>query len=321
MVLFRSLSLFPLRGSHLVLYYHQVGQKGAEFYPGGISSEDFLKVVQGFLELGYRFCSLSEAYQKAGSDRRLTISLSSDDGLACNHIAVLPTIQKYNIPLTLFMIGKCLDNKAMAWNHKLIQIRKNSDEEGLQAALANLDSSFLFAQEGNLGQRLFSVADYQKDELTDLLWERFCPETQGEYLMRTQPFLSTGQMRDLEDAGAEFALHSETHADFSRLSYPQMLGELQRNQANLAQYIRHPAPFFAFPYGRQCSPSLIPKLCRDLKLQTTLGLRFRICDNRRQNALWQRISMENAPVLSYKQLLLRPVARFFAKGSLSKRSR
>lgn len=308
---FKSLSLFPLKGSHLVLYYHRVGEAGAEFYPEGMQSEELLQAVQGFQKLGFRFCSLSEGYQKAGSDRELSISLSSDDGLACNHEIVLPIAQEYGIPLTLFVIGKCLDNKALAWNHKLIRIRQNSTEDQLQAALEKLGSRFQICAEGTLSQRLFSVADSKKDKLMDLLWELFCSETQTEYLQRTQPFLSAEQMRDLEDNGAEFALHSHSHADFSRLSYPQMLSELKRNQAQLSRYIHRPAPFFAFPYGRQCSADLIPKLCRDMSLKATLGLRFRICDNRRQNALWQRIPLENVKALSIQQLLLRPVARLF----------
>ncbi|MCB5253694.1 MAG: polysaccharide deacetylase family protein [Candidatus Cloacimonadaceae bacterium] len=310
-MLFKSLSLFPLRGSHLLLYYHRVGEAGAEFYPQGMQSEELLQAVQGFQKLGFRFCSLSEAYQKAGSDRELSISLSSDDGLACNHETVLPIAKDCGIPLTLFVIGKCLDNKALAWNHKLIQIRKNSTEDQLQDALAKLGSRFCICEEGTLSQRLFSVADSKKDKLMDLLWELFCPETQTEYLQRTKPFLSAEQMRDLENNGAEFALHSHSHADFSRLSYPQMRAEIKQNQTQLSRYIHRPAPFFAFPYGRQCSADLIPKLCRDMNLKAALGFRYRICDNRRQNALWQRIPLENADVLSFEQLLLRPVARLF----------
>lgn len=306
---FKALSLFPLKGSHLVLYYHRVGESGAEFYPEGMKREELLLAVQGFQKLGFRFCSLSEAYQKAGSDRELSISLTSDDGLASNHEIVLPIAKKLGIPLTLFVIGKCLDNQALAWNHKLIQIRRHSTEIELQSELEKLSSSFQISAEGSLRQKLFSVADSQKDELSDLLWEIFCPETQNEFLQRTQPFLSAGQMRDLQDNGAEFALHSYSHADFSRLSYPQMLAELDQNQAQLADYIRQPAPFFAFPYGRECKGDLIPKLCRDAKLKAALGLRFLICGNRRQDALWQRIPLEKTKVLSLEQLLLRPLAR------------
>lgn len=306
---FKALSLFPLKGSHLVLYYHRVGKAGAEFYPDGIQSAELLQAVQGFQELGFRFCSLSEAYQKAGSDRELSISLTSDDGLASNHDIVLPIAKKLGIPLTLFVIGKCLDNQALAWNHKLIQIRRHSTEIELQSELVKLSSSFQISAEGSLRQKLFSVTDSKKDELSDLLWEIFCPETQSEFLQRTQPFLSAAQMQDLQDNGAEFALHSCSHADFSRLSYPQMLAELKHNQADLADYIRQPSPFFAFPYGRECSRKLIPKLCHDAKLKAALGFRFRISDNRRQSALWQRIPLENGDVLSLEQLLLRPTAR------------
>jgi peptidoglycan/xylan/chitin deacetylase (PgdA/CDA1 family) len=305
----KRLCLFPLKGSQLILVYHRVGEGQTALYPNGLSRIELEDLIIAFQELGFRFCSLSEAYARAGKGTERTISLSSDDGFACNYDVVLPLLQKHRIPLTLFVIGKCLDNRALAWNHKLIQIRQNSDEAELRERVRTLQSRYRLRLTDDLSRQLFSVPDQLKDDLADELWQSFCSESQTDFLKRTQPFLTGAQMQKLESCGAEFALHSHSHADFSRLSYAQMSSEIEQNQIALAQFNLRPAPFFGFPYGRQCQGDLIPKLCRDTGLLACLGFRYRIDDNRRQNQLWQRSHLEHSDALSLEQLLWRPLLR------------
>lgn len=307
----KRLSLFLLKGSHLLLYFHRVGAEQEDFYPDGLSSHDLLQIISSFQNLGFRFCSLSEAYAQAGSSRELTVSLTSDDGFACNYCEVLPMLQAHNIPLTLFMIGKCLDNLALAWNHKLIQIRQHSSAAQLQEAVKKLQTKYALAEDTELMRQIFSVPDQEKDALCDELWDRFCPESQAAFLRRTQPFLSAKQMQELENSGAEFALHSQSHADFSRLSFPAMVYEIQQNKSALAQYSNRIAPFFGFPYGKACHSELIPQLCRESEISACLGFRYRSIDNRHQDHLWQRISLEHAAADSFEQLILRPLLRCF----------
>lgn len=298
-----------LPSSTVVYYLHRVGSAQAEFYPNGISRSSFEKSLRHLLNLGYKFLPLKKAFELAGSRAQPTAVLSVDDGLSCIYHEILPIIKTYSLPLTVFVIGKCIDNRDLAWNHKLIQIRKYADDVRLEDALTNLHKRYSLGRTGNVFSDIFSVADAEKDKLCDELWEIFCPRSQEEYLAKEQPFLSLGQMRELAEYGVEFALHSQTHADFSRLSYPDMYRELLQNQEALSEAGFDCVPFFAFPYGKQCDKDLLPALCRDASLKSCLGFRYCYKDNDQARILWQRISLEHNPYPGTKELLIKPVLR------------
>jgi len=290
-----------------VFYFHRVGQDQEELYPEGLSADLFARSLQHLLDKGFVFTSLTNAQAGAGGNRRAV--LSADDGFSCLYHDVLPIIRELGIPLTVFVIGKCIDNRALAWNHKLIQIRHHASDAELATALNELQASYSLSPRGSIGHRLFSVPDAIKDDLCDELWQRFCPISQEDFLARKQPFLSLAQMCKLQQCGVEFALHSHSHADFGRLSFPRMREELSQNREALSEAGFDPAPFFAFPYGRECSSDLLPALCRDLELEACLGFRYRSMDNHPQSLLWQRISLEHSPLPAFKELMLRPALR------------
>ncbi len=307
--LLSRISLAPLRGSNLVLYFHRIGQQQSGFYPDGITSDSLRESIDFLLDAGFVFRSLSEAYSQTPSIGRLSAVLTCDDALASIYHEFLPILQEYGLPLTIFVIGACIDNRALAWNHKLIQIRRHASEKDLLSYLQSIRGRYGLQDLPELPQILFSVQDSKKDALCDKLWGAFCPQSQEDYLHDHQPFLSPSQMRELAENGAEFALHSQSHADFSRLSYARMLDELRQNREHLYEYGHKVAPFFAFPYGRECQPELLKKLCRDAGIKAALGIRHRISDNRRQTPLWQRYNLEQRQKPGFQSLVLGPALR------------
>jgi peptidoglycan/xylan/chitin deacetylase (PgdA/CDA1 family) len=306
-----------LKGSSVVFYLHRVGERQADFYPEGISKSGFEASVQHLLRLGFGFPSLKEAYDGVGTAKGPGAVLTVDDGFSSVYHEILPIIRKHALPLTVFVIGKCIDNRALAWNHKLIRIRHHADDARIQEALDGLQKKYSLCAVGSVQSRIFSVQDSQKDRLCDELWDLFCPISQEEYLVVEQPFLSLAQMRELAENNVEFALHSQSHADFGRLSYPDMRRELIMNREALSEAGFTPSPFFAFPYGRQCDDGLLPALCRDASLKACLGFRYRYRDNRQDHILWQRISLEQHPFPGLKELVLRPGLRFI-KDSITR---
>ena len=305
----KRLTRVLLSSSQPVFFFHRVGHHQAELYPEGLSTKTFSDSLKHLLDLGYRFTSLREAQADSHTPGYPRAVLAADDGFSCIYHEVLPIIRKHQIPLTVFMIGCCIDNRALAWNHKLIQIRHHADESDLSDALSSLQTMYSLPADGSISHRMFSVPDHHKDEFCDELWDRFCPTSQEEYLARKKPFLSLTQMQELQNYGVEFALHSHSHADVSRLSYPQICDELHKNKEALSDAGFEPLPFFAFPYGRECSPGLLSDLCKDTSLKACLGIRYRSFDNHPKSRLWQRVSLEHCPFPSLKELWLVPRLR------------
>ena len=299
---------FP--GSHRVLYLHRVGEAQSSFYPKGISVEFLEAVLLDLIKKGYRFTSLVEALH---SGKGRTISLSSDDGFACNYASLMPLLRKHNIPLTLFLIGTCVDNRALAWNHKLLLVRSHAAPEELESFLESIEMEFALTEAATAEARIYGVGNSRKDELADLLWERFCPFSQAEYLQQHQPFLSAEQLQELSREGVEIALHSQTHADFSRLSFEEMQQEIRQNREALVELNLPVKPYFSLPYGRQVGQAKLAALCKTEGIELCLGTYYSLRDNRLGKLLWQRQPLELSPAALKLELWLRPWVRAFRK--------
>lgn len=305
-----ALGLFDSLGSHRILYLHNLSGIESSIYPNCISPERLESILSSFLEKGYRFISISEALRLKLEGKRSvnTISLSTDDGFASNHGVLLGMLKRLSIPLTLFLVGKCLDNQALAWNHKLLIIRQTISDAQINEFLA--DSADFPNISGECSfTKIFNVRNADKDTLADALWDRFMPFDQKEYLRVNHVFLSREQMMEWSANGAEFGLHSHTHADFSKLSLEEMDFELQNNRNAMDNMGLQMKGIFAFPYGRICAPGSLSHVCRQNNLLVTLGIRYSSRDNIRPGYLWQRQTLEFCGTGWRKELHLKPYLR------------
>jgi hypothetical protein len=105
-----------------------------------VSPPEFETQIIALKKAGFRFISLSEALQRARSKARAeqTVSITTDDGFACNHDTILPILKRHELPICVFIIGKCIDNRALAWNHKLLIVRARADAATLDKAVKSL---------------------------------------------------------------------------------------------------------------------------------------------------------------------------------------
>jgi peptidoglycan/xylan/chitin deacetylase (PgdA/CDA1 family) len=301
----------PLVSSHRVLYWHNVYTIEPGLYKDGVTALEFETQIIALKKAGFRFISLAEALNRARSKAKAeqTVSITTDDGFACNHNTILPILKRHGLPISIFLIGKCLDNRALAWNHKLLIVRARADAASLDKAINSLASQYQLSLSKNTAASLFSVPMRLKDAFADKLWELFCEESQAEYLAKHKPFLSSEQLTELIEYGAEIGTHSHSHPDFERLTYPEMLKEIERSCSALQEHTGSPIPYFAYPYGRYNSAAISSKLCRDTSLDLCLGGRYSLKDNRGDSRLWQRQKMEQDISKVNQEILLKPYLR------------
>ncbi|MDP2173674.1 MAG: polysaccharide deacetylase family protein [Candidatus Cloacimonadaceae bacterium] len=297
------------RNSHRVLYYHQIGDKRSTVCAGGISQRQFEAQIRFLSKAGFRFVSLSEAIQDT-CGKKPTISITTDDGLSCNHEFIFPILKKYRVPLTMFLIGKCIDNRAMAWNHKLLAIRTANSPQLIEQRLFDLKDDFKLPEETDLGKRLFGVEMEEKDAFTDVLWKALMQVSQEEFLAQNKPFLTLEQVKELCTAGTEIGSHSFSHPDFSRLSFGQMKLELDQTDEVFRSLAIPMQRLFSFPYGRLCKLNEMHRLAKDANLGMCCGGRFKSSDNQPGNLLWQRQKMELSPFSAFGELLVKPPLRY-----------
>lgn len=62
--------------------------------------------------------------------------------------------------------------------------------------------------------------------------------------------LDLDQIREMQDAGVNFASHSFSHFDLTTLGYEACLADLRRSREVLEELLGHPVSFLAYPRGR-----------------------------------------------------------------------
>lgn len=286
-----------------VLYYHVIANELPEIYPAGIKVQRFELQMLWLKKLGFGFLPLSQALSALEAPEKNCFCLSLDDGFASSYPALLEMAVKFNLRPTLFLIGKCLDNQALAWNHKLIILKNRIP----QARLEGLISELLSGTE--LVNLFKNMPMNRKDEICDTLWTALMPMPEAEYLQQNKPFLSREQLDDLLSCGIELASHSYSHPNFSRLNLAEAKDEVL---ASFTAFTGKGLPYqkiLAYPYGLACDASTEASLISQSGLKATLGTLYSHGDNIAPNTRWQRQCMEASPLANLLEFGLRPMVR------------
>ncbi|MDD2331227.1 MAG: polysaccharide deacetylase family protein [Candidatus Cloacimonetes bacterium] len=260
-------------------------------------------------KLGYRFIPLSEVYaaQEANVSLNKTVSLTTDDGFSSNFFHLFPLLKKHKLPLTLFLTTKCINNQALAWNHKWIVIRKHTSPDKLELLLKQHRDSFQLTWSDNPATTFNSVSMGQKDALADLLWKEAIQDSQEEFLARERPFLSLEQLGEMLQGNVELGSHTVSHPFCNSLSYADLKSEIQDSCQVLEQISGKKTNLFAYPYGIRTSQEQETRIKEELGLKAMLGLRFsiRLLDHPPQD----RIRMEDTPKRNYLEFTIKPLGR------------
>ncbi len=303
-----ALSLFGAVTAPKLLYFHHVGKQRNPYYSSRISAQALHELIEKLSFAGFHFISLRDAlsHKKASGKQ---IVFCSDDGFASNYDDALPVLKLWQIPLTLFLPGMCMDNRAFAPNHLFAYLRTQVSDHQLHAELPGLAAKYKLKQSVSINSTLFSCPAELRLELLAWLWERFGLLDPSILLEKEKPFLSLEQLKQMSAQGVDFALHSQSHADLSRLSYQQLKQELQENIQAFEALSLTFQPWLALPYGREISDASMHSLKKELGISRFFGIRSHIGNNLSQSILWQRISIEASGFDPVFEMLLKPLLR------------
>lgn len=95
-----------------VMYHGVTTQNSCFFSPRHVVVNDFEKEIRYFRK-NFEIISIDEAFQRIRNCQgftKKTITISFDDGFANNLNVALPILEKYDIPVTFFVSGICVEN-------------------------------------------------------------------------------------------------------------------------------------------------------------------------------------------------------------------
>lgn len=291
-----------------VIYFHHVGNRRSPYYSGHISPSALRRLIENLLSSGFSFISLQDAMSSRGVSGR-HICLCSDDGFASNYEHAFPILKELHIPLTLFLPGMCMDNRAFAPNHLFVYLRTKVSDHQLQKELPGLAAKFGLSESESINSSLFSCPHDRRQELQEWLWARYSLTDPATLLSQERPFLSREQLEELVIHGVDLALHSHTHADLSRLSYAELKEEIVANIRVFEELDLPFRPLLALPYGREISAVNMQSLKKELGISRFFGVVSHLADNLPKNILWQRVSIEKKGFDAVFDLELTPLLR------------
>jgi peptidoglycan/xylan/chitin deacetylase (PgdA/CDA1 family) len=111
----------------LILMYHSVGEKRSDPWRIGVSTRHFNEHLQ-VIERLYQPLSMKQVVQSAESNklRNKSIAVTFDDGYQDNYFNALPLLEKSNIPATIFVTTRHIDQNRAYWWEQLADIVLNA---------------------------------------------------------------------------------------------------------------------------------------------------------------------------------------------------
>lgn len=164
--------------------------------------------------------------------RKPFFHLSFDDGLSSCYHVIAPILFRLGVPATFFINGAFIDNKRLMFRHLAALIYSHLEA---QKALAPKDAKLLF-----------SVGHAQEGEL--LAWADRIGCSVPDFLAQKQPYLTLEELKALQNMGFSVGGHSWEHPLYKKLSLEEQLVQTEKNQQQLAAWLRQPIRAFAFPF-------------------------------------------------------------------------
>lgn len=211
----------------------------------------------------YELVTVADGWQRIQEPRALQrslVALSMDDGYADNRTALLPLLRKLGATATIYLEEFPLEQRRITWTHKLFWTLDRSGADAyirrygeLSSDRATCEKLSAAVREGRQVYQLKRVLKYEADPADrDRTVDAIFREHSGdERHLAEQMYMSWEQARELEAAGVELGVHTQSHAILARLSADEQRTEIQGCQQRLAQRLRAPARTLAYPWGRR----------------------------------------------------------------------
>lgn len=179
----------------------------------------FEKVVRWCLRKGYEFVEINDIsdYVSGRKTNRKMVHISFDDGWATN-IDLLPIVEKYKVPITIFVPVEPLQNGAYWWQY-VYSVYKSD----------NYVEEYKSYPEEKFRSEIVKIKEKVKLERSAVTFEQLC-------VLNNHPLV------DIQS-------HSYTHPILNNLSDQSLERELSESQAFLCNLLNKDINVFSYPNG------------------------------------------------------------------------
>jgi peptidoglycan/xylan/chitin deacetylase (PgdA/CDA1 family) len=235
-----------------ILCYHRVGVEGVPLF----SRLDpvLFEEQMAYIRRHYRIVSLGELCRELedGSPVSPTLCVTFDDGYRDLYRHAYPVLRKYDIPATIYLIGRCIETGEAPWYDRIFVALASLPADEIQVDIGSPRRLILSGQNERFTATweivcfLRSISDSERHRWCAAFEQRV--NMPPEALMNR--FLDWDQVRTMHRGGIFFGSHTMTHPCVSRLDGDELQEEIGESKRLLENRLGGPINDFAYPFGK-----------------------------------------------------------------------
>lgn len=241
-----------------ILCYHRVGTAGVPVFsrlePGVFEAQ------MRYLKKHYRIVPLGQLCQELQQARTVppTLAITFDDGYRDLYTHAFPVLQKYAIPATIYLIGKCMETGEAPWYDRIFVALEFSPKPILELELAE-PRKLILSNPASRAAAAWEIVCYLRS-IPDVQRRKWC----AAFEQRMRPpmarlegrMLNWDQIRAMQGGGIYFGAHTMTHPSVSQLDPAELQEELVKSREFLEEGLQTPVEDFAYPFGKPSDCSM-----------------------------------------------------------------
>ncbi len=236
-----------------ILCYHRVGTEGIPLFSR--LAPDLFEKQMRYVRKNYRVVSLGQLCQELQEHRSAqppTLAVTFDDGYRDLYDHAFSVLQKYRIPATIYLIGRCMKTGEAPWYDRIFAAM---DAAPVDRLVLELESSRAFdlSYPGARSQAAWEIVCYLR-VLSDKQRREWCTGFEERMKPPEKPLeacmLNWEQVRAMRCGGISFGAHTMTHPVVSRLEPQGLQEELLESKQFLEAGLDCAVEDFAYPFGK-----------------------------------------------------------------------
>jgi peptidoglycan/xylan/chitin deacetylase (PgdA/CDA1 family) len=235
-----------------ILCYHRVGTEGVPLF-SRLEPRDFEAQMQ-YLRKSYRLVSLGQMCREIANGDAVppTVAITFDDGYRDLYTRAFPVLRKYEIPATIYLIGRCMETGESPWYDRIFVALDQAPGVTIEVDMET-PRQFALTSVAARRQAAWDIVCFLR-EMSDARRREWCRAFEA----RMKPpqdklkdrILDWGQVRSMQASGISFGAHTMTHPSVARVEAANFEEELGTSRSLLEAGLDASVEDFAYPFGK-----------------------------------------------------------------------
>jgi peptidoglycan/xylan/chitin deacetylase (PgdA/CDA1 family) len=235
-----------------ILCYHRVGTEGVPLF-SRLEPRVFAAQMR-FIKKHYRVVPLGQLCSELQEARLVkpTLAITFDDGYRDLYTHAFPVLQKYQIPATIYLIGRSMETGEAPWYDRIFAALSAAEGPALEVHLGS-PCRFTLSSPAARAAAAWEIVCYLRS-IPDSERRVWCADFEARVPVPERELqdrmLNWKQVREMQRGGVNFGAHTMTHPSVSRLSPSVMENEFKFSRQVLEQGLGGYVQDFAYPFGK-----------------------------------------------------------------------